>query len=93
MFQTVGLRCFTKGNLVKAVKRIFALGALLIVLALVGVILVGWTLVRPVQKRVGDPPPDLNAHTVYFKSDSEPRSLDGGAQLNTIVGPYCFCPA
>ena len=70
MFQTVGLRRFTKGNLVKAVKRIFAFGALLLVLVLVGIILVGWTLVRPVQKRVGDPPPDLNAHTVNFKSDS-----------------------
>jgi len=54
----------------KRVKRFAAITATLVVLALAGLIFVGWTLVHPVQTRIGNPPSDLNARPVSFKSDS-----------------------
>jgi fermentation-respiration switch protein FrsA (DUF1100 family) len=52
------------------VKRLAIVAAVSVVLAIAGIVFVGWTLVRPVQTRVGNPPLDLNAQTVNFKSDS-----------------------
>jgi fermentation-respiration switch protein FrsA (DUF1100 family) len=51
-------------------KRLFALAALLLVLIVFGVVLVGWMLARPVQRRIGDSPADLGAQAVTFHSDS-----------------------
>ncbi len=51
-------------------KRFGGLAAILAALVVVGVLCVGWILARPVQTRIGNPPVDLNAHTVSFHSDS-----------------------
>lgn len=87
----MGLFDLTADNRViwPGVKRLAALAAILIVLAVAGVALVGWILARPVQTRVGDPPSDLNAQPVNFKSDSGanvagwwcPTSIDRGVVL------------
>jgi alpha-beta hydrolase superfamily lysophospholipase len=73
----------------RVVKRLAALAVALVVLATASVICVGWLLAHPVQIRVGNPPADLNAQTVSFKSDSGanvtgwwcPISNDRGAVL------------
>ena len=51
-------------------KRFVAICASLLVVTVVGAISVGWMLGHPVQVRIGDPPADLNAEPVNFKSDS-----------------------
>jgi fermentation-respiration switch protein FrsA (DUF1100 family) len=51
-------------------KRFVAACATLLFVTVVGAIAVGWMLGRPVQVRIGDPPADLNAEPVNFKSDS-----------------------
>lgn len=51
-------------------KRLIALAAILVVLAVASVVLVGWMLARPVQKRIGDGPAELNVQAVTFHSDS-----------------------
>lgn len=51
-------------------KRLIALAAILVVLAVVGVAFVGWMLARPVQTRIGDSPGDLGAQAVTFHSGS-----------------------
>jgi fermentation-respiration switch protein FrsA (DUF1100 family) len=61
------------------IGRFIAIAATLVVLGIVGLVLVGWLLARPNQEHVGDPPPDLNAQTVHFKSDSG----------TTVAGWWC----
>lgn len=51
-------------------KRMIALAAILVVLAVVGVGFVGWMLARPVQTSVGYGPAELNVQSVTFSSDS-----------------------
>jgi fermentation-respiration switch protein FrsA (DUF1100 family) len=51
-------------------KRLIALAAILVVLAVAGIAFVGWVLARPVQTRIGDSPADLAAQAVTFHSDS-----------------------
>jgi len=73
----------------RVVKRLVALAGILLVLAIASIVCVGWILGHPVQARVGNPPADLNAETVTFKSDSGanvagwwcPISNDRGAVL------------
>jgi fermentation-respiration switch protein FrsA (DUF1100 family) len=51
-------------------KRLVVIFVTLVVAAIVCVISVGWLLAHPVQKRIGNPPADLNAQPVTFASDS-----------------------
>jgi len=51
-------------------KRLVPACAVAILVAAVSVFSVGWKLAQPVQRRVGDSPPDLNAQSVVFQSDS-----------------------
>lgn len=51
-------------------KRMIALAAILVVLAVVSVVFVGWMLARPVQTRIGNGPAELNVQAVTFRSDS-----------------------
>jgi fermentation-respiration switch protein FrsA (DUF1100 family) len=51
-------------------KRFVAIFASLLFVTVIGAISVGWMLGHPVQVRIGDPPADLNAQPVNFKSDS-----------------------
>jgi alpha-beta hydrolase superfamily lysophospholipase len=41
-----------------------------ILVAVVSIFSVGWILARPVQRRIGEPPADLNAQSVTFQSES-----------------------
>jgi len=52
------------------IKRVVALAAILVGLAVAGVAFVGWVLVHPVQTRIGNGPVELNAQAVTFRSDS-----------------------
>jgi fermentation-respiration switch protein FrsA (DUF1100 family) len=52
------------------IKRLVAACAILILLASICTISVGWLLARPVQMRIGNPPSDLSAEPVAFASDS-----------------------
>jgi fermentation-respiration switch protein FrsA (DUF1100 family) len=51
-------------------KRLFALAAIALALPVAAVFAIGWALAAPVHRRVGEPPPDLGARPVEFKSDS-----------------------
>jgi fermentation-respiration switch protein FrsA (DUF1100 family) len=51
-------------------KRLIALAAPLVVLAVASVAFVGWILARPVQTRIGDGPAELSVQAVTFHSDS-----------------------
>src|SRR6266496_5344022 len=51
-------------------KRFFAISAILIVVAFLCAISVGWMLAHPVQAQIGNPPADLNAQPITFASDS-----------------------
>ena len=51
-------------------KRFFIICAALIVIAIAGVLTIGWTLVAPIQLPVGNPPSDLAAQAISFQSDS-----------------------
>jgi uncharacterized protein len=51
-------------------KRFVAICAAFLFVIVGGAISVGWMLGHPVQVRIGDPPADLNAEPVNFKSDS-----------------------
>src|SRR3954470_16349993 len=53
-----------------SIKRIVAACAILILLASICTISVGWLLARPVQMRIGNAPSDLSAEPVAFASDS-----------------------
>lgn len=61
------------------IKWSVAVIGFLLVMGLASLILVGWSLARPVQRHIGDPPSDLNAQTVHFMSGS-------GA---TVMGWFC----
>jgi fermentation-respiration switch protein FrsA (DUF1100 family) len=52
------------------VKRFVAIAAIFAIVAVVCVLCVGWVLSHPIQTHVGNPPGNLNAQTVNFKSDS-----------------------
>jgi len=54
----------------KLLKRLIALAAILLVLAIASSAFVGWMLARPVQMKVGDGPAELNVQAVTFHSDS-----------------------
>src|SRR5207245_10451311 len=51
-------------------KRLVVACATLILVGGVCAISVGWLLAHPIQTRIGNPPPDLNAQAVRFASDS-----------------------
>ncbi len=51
-------------------KRFVATCAALILVGVVCAISAGWLLAHPVQTRIGNPPTDLNAQPVTFRSDS-----------------------
>jgi fermentation-respiration switch protein FrsA (DUF1100 family) len=63
-FQTVA------GMIRALLKRLIALGAVLVVLAGAGIAFVGGMLVRPVQTQIGNGPAELGAHPVTFHSGS-----------------------
>jgi fermentation-respiration switch protein FrsA (DUF1100 family) len=79
----------TANHLMKMLKRLTVLAGILVCLAIAGVMWVGWLLAHSVQTHVGDPPGDLNAREVSFKSGSGanvsgwwcPVSNDHGAIL------------
>ena len=51
-------------------KRLVAICAGLIGIAVLCAVSMGWVLAHPVQTRIGSPPADLNAQVVTFASDS-----------------------
>src|SRR5215831_17508227 len=51
-------------------KRLVLACTVAILVAAVPVFSVGWMLAQPVQRRIGDPPADLNAQPVTFQSES-----------------------
>lgn len=51
-------------------KRIVAVCAILILVAIICAMSLGWLLAHPVQTRIGNPPADLDAEPVTFASDS-----------------------
>ena len=52
------------------IKRLVAACAILIPIAIICAISVGWLLAHPVQTAIGNPPADLSAEPVTFASDS-----------------------
>lgn len=52
------------------IGRFAAILAILVLVAIVFAISVGWLLAHPVQTKIGNPPADLNAQSVTFASDS-----------------------
>ncbi len=62
------------------IKRWLAVIATLLVVAFGAIYALGWLLAKPVQMRIGEAPPDLNAQSITFRSDS-------GA---TIHGWWCL---
>jgi uncharacterized protein len=54
-------------------KRFAAIGATFTLVTLIAVVGSGWLLQHAIQGSVGEPPTDLNAQAVSFKSDSGPN--------------------
>src|ERR1700694_5383117 len=55
---------------IKVMKRWLAAIAILFVAAFGALYAIGWLLAKPMQIRVGNAPPELNAQSVSFTSDS-----------------------
>ena len=51
-------------------KRFLIIFAILVATAVLCVVSAGWLLAHPVQMRIGNPPTDLNAQPIMFRSDS-----------------------
>ena len=51
-------------------KRLLIIFAILVATAVLCVVSAGWLLAHPVQMRIGNPPTDLNAQPIMFRSDS-----------------------
>jgi fermentation-respiration switch protein FrsA (DUF1100 family) len=73
-------------------KRLIALAAISIVLAVVGIVFVGWMLARPVQTRVGNSPAELSAQAVTFDSDSGANVAAWWCPLSDSRGTVLLLP-
>jgi fermentation-respiration switch protein FrsA (DUF1100 family) len=73
-------------------KRLIALAAILVVLAVVGVAFVGWLLARPVQARIGTGPAELNVQAVTFRSDSGATVAAWWCPLSNSRGTVLLLP-
>ncbi len=60
----------TDGAIKGLMKRLVAISAGLMGIAVLGALFIGWLLAHPVQRRIGSPPAELNAQEVTFASDS-----------------------
>lgn len=74
------------------VKRFVAICATLVVVALVCITFAGWMLGHSVQVRIGNPPADLNAELITFKSDTGANVQGWWCPLSSSRGVVLLLP-